>query len=678
MSCGESSLIRAAASSSASGRPSRRRQSSATALGVQLGELEVGPDVARASDKEPYRLRAPETVDLERARRVGKLERGDGVDPLFGDVERRAAGDEERQAGCTREQLGEHRRRVEQLLEVVEHEQRPPAAQGGDQRFERSAFRPLDQAERAGDRGRDEVGVADRSELDEHHATGELGVEACCGLDGEPRLSRSGRSRQGQEAHICPAQQRADLPLLPAPADERGRSRSQPRRPAGASGADRRDVQLRILIEDRPLEAAQRRPRLDPELLDQGGPRRPVGVQRLRLPARAVEREHELAAQALRQRVLGDQALELADELVGAAESEVRVDAILERGEVKLLEPTDLTLRPRLVGELGERRAAPEREGLAQALGSGRRLGPARLGDETLEAVQIEADPARRGARSRPGRVTITSSPSALRSWETYVCRTFAAVAGGRPAQRSSISRSLATGSPACRSRIARSARGFAAFSATTRPSATASSGPSTRKSMAHCNGAAPLLYRRYTSGAESGSYAASALSRDRSTRRRRADVAAGWTELSREHRVRVHGIASGLRRSARCLPDSDRGRRSGRRSEWDFRHTRCRAHRRLPSSELHPARSCECVWGAGAEKLSGRRREPAVGTVAAPAARRSTAAGKPAPAAAEQPTSVAVATASRTGSSSVPEDRVAPAARSAARSGPAAATGAI
>ena len=83
MSRGESSLIRAAASSSASGSPSRRRQSSATASAFELGELEVGPDVACASDEEPYRLRAPETVDLETARRVGKLERGDGVDPLF-------------------------------------------------------------------------------------------------------------------------------------------------------------------------------------------------------------------------------------------------------------------------------------------------------------------------------------------------------------------------------------------------------------------------------------------------------------------------------------------------------------------------------------------------------------------------------------------------------------------
>ena len=96
----------------------------------------------------------------------------------------------------------------------------------------------------------------------------------------------------------------------------------------------------------------------------------------------------------------------------------------------------------------------------------------------------------------------------------------------------------------------------------------------------------------------------------------------------------------------------------------------------RLPSSRSRRARSCACAWAAGAAKRSGRRPEPAAGTAAAPAARRSTAAGRPAPAAAEQPTSVEAVTASRTGSSSPPEDRVAPAARSAGRSVPAAATG--
>ena len=57
---------------------------------------------------------------------------------------------------------------------------------------------------------------------------------------------------------------------------------------------------------------------------------------------------------------------------------------------MKLLQPADLALRPRLVGELGERRAAPELERLPQPLGCGRRLGSSRLGHEPLEAVQIE------------------------------------------------------------------------------------------------------------------------------------------------------------------------------------------------------------------------------------------------------------------------------------------------
>ena len=66
-----------------------------------------------------------------------------------------------------------------------------------------------------------------------------------------------------------------------------------------------------------------------------GWPWPPVGVQCLRLPARAVEREHQLAAQALRQRVLGDQALELSDELGvrGRARDPRRCDPGARRGE---------------------------------------------------------------------------------------------------------------------------------------------------------------------------------------------------------------------------------------------------------------------------------------------------------------------------------------------------------
>jgi hypothetical protein len=64
--------------------------------------------------------------------------------------------------------------------------------------------------------------------------------------------------------------------------------------------------------------------------------------------------------------VLGGECLELADELGVLARREIRVDPLLERAEAQLLELRRMRLRERLVGEVGQRRPAPQREGLAQ------------------------------------------------------------------------------------------------------------------------------------------------------------------------------------------------------------------------------------------------------------------------------------------------------------------------
>ena len=50
----------------------------------------------------------------------------------------------------------------------------------------------------------------------------------------------------------------------------------------------------------------------------------------LGLPPALVERQHELTAQPLPERVLRDQELELAHQIRGASEREVRVDPLLE------------------------------------------------------------------------------------------------------------------------------------------------------------------------------------------------------------------------------------------------------------------------------------------------------------------------------------------------------------
>ena len=71
--------------------------------------------------------------------------------------------------------------------------------------------------------------------------------------------------------------------------------------------------------------------------------------------------------------MLADEHLELPDEIGVTAELEVRFEAALEGGETELLEAQDLCLSERLVGEIGERRSAPEPESVTEELS--RKLG---------------------------------------------------------------------------------------------------------------------------------------------------------------------------------------------------------------------------------------------------------------------------------------------------------------
>ena len=114
-------------------------------------------------------------------------------------------------------------------------------------------------------------------------------------------------------------------------------------------------------------------------------------MERVSLPAAAIEREHQLAAQTLAKRMFGDERLELRYQLVMVAERQVGVDAIFGRGETKLLQSGDLAPCECLVPELGQRLPAPERKRLAQARRPLVRIVPlSRLRDERLEPGHVE------------------------------------------------------------------------------------------------------------------------------------------------------------------------------------------------------------------------------------------------------------------------------------------------
>ena len=160
------------------------------------------------------------------------------------------------------------------------------------------------------------------------------------------------------------------------------------------------------MLEHGPLELLELAPGLDPELLDKHPARLGVCLERLGLAATAVQRQHQLRARALAQRVLRDERPQLADELRVEPALEVGRDALLERLEPGLLEPRDLRLAEALVSQVGERRSAPERERLAEpGRGSGRVAAAQRLapgGHPELEAVDVEL--ARLDPEHVPGR----------------------------------------------------------------------------------------------------------------------------------------------------------------------------------------------------------------------------------------------------------------------------------
>ena len=150
-------------------------------------------------------------------------------------------------------------------------------------------------------------------------------------------------------------------------------------------------------------------PGLEPELVVQAVPGLPVDLEPVGLPAAPVEREHQLRPEALAERVLGAERLELGDERQVAAERELGVDALLDRGEAELVEP--LGLDPVRAARARDPRAAVHATTPPPRAASGRRdsASPGRerltaLLDQQLEPLEIELarlDPEQVAARPR-------------------------------------------------------------------------------------------------------------------------------------------------------------------------------------------------------------------------------------------------------------------------------------
>jgi len=112
------------------------------------------------------------------------------------------------------------------------------------------------------------------------------------------------------------------------------------------------------------------------------------------LTSGTVEREHQLAAGTLAERVVPHERFELGKERPVAPERELGIEALLERSEAQLVKSCNRCLRELLVGEVGERCSTPELERAPEELGRGLRVRaheslPA-FARPALEAVEVE------------------------------------------------------------------------------------------------------------------------------------------------------------------------------------------------------------------------------------------------------------------------------------------------
>ncbi len=125
-----------------------------------------------------------------------------------------------------------------------------------------------------------------------------------------------------------------------------------------------RTGQFRALAQDALVQPGQVRARVDAEFLDEKFADLAVLLQGLGLPSGAVQGEHQLAAQGLTQRVLGDQLPEVRDELAGLAEGEAEAEVLLPHGQPAFLDAGGGRLDDRSP-DTGQHRTAPQRQGPA-------------------------------------------------------------------------------------------------------------------------------------------------------------------------------------------------------------------------------------------------------------------------------------------------------------------------
>ena len=171
-------------------------------LSVLAGQGEPGLDITDPVDKQPHRWVLRQCLEGDPGRRNAQR-----VHPPFlltADPQYHPAGHQHPQARRRLEQVRDHGRGVQHLLEVIQNDQHVPVGQTPFQGVQRPLLALSHQAERRGDRVGHERRITDRGQVDERRAVGPLPPGAPGHRQRQPRLTRPARPGQ----HHQPAPRR--------------------------------------------------------------------------------------------------------------------------------------------------------------------------------------------------------------------------------------------------------------------------------------------------------------------------------------------------------------------------------------------------------------------------------------------------------------------------------------
>ena len=307
--------------------------------------------------------------------RVVDAERSDGHCVLPGDPEAMAARRQhDRIGGAGEDRLDQLGDAVEHVLAVVEDEQRPGPTEVLDDPPRQVAPAAVVEAERRRHGADDSPRTADRCQLAPQHTSGEAVGDGDRGVQRQAGLADATRSDERDQPR--PAEQLHRRGQLVVTTDERV-----------AGHADRRRA---VVSEQLAFDGAERRRRLDAELLDEPVTEVGKGAQALDVTAEPGERAHLqrdrtfavglLQRQAWRPRPLPRcRVRRAAAARPGARPRRRAVPPGVRRRSRKSVDP----------GEVAERRATPQREGGLHVVERGLRR-ESGAGDQSLEPQGVD------------------------------------------------------------------------------------------------------------------------------------------------------------------------------------------------------------------------------------------------------------------------------------------------